>query len=139
MHNEIWSDAVTQAAAIRRGEVSASELVREYLDRIERFDPMLRAYVALDADRAIADARAADDAVRRGADAMPPFLGVTISVKDVIDVAEQKVIYSPEDLAKMDREADRKFREAKQTTPKKPESKEPESRSPNDESKPKDE
>jgi hypothetical protein len=34
----------------------------------------------------------------------------------VIDVAEQKLIHSPDDLARMDREAERKFRGAKQTT-----------------------
>jgi hypothetical protein len=56
-------------------------------------------------------------------------------LQDVLDVAEQKVIFSPEDLARMDREAQRKFR-AKQTTP---DTKKPESRSPNDESKPNDE
>jgi amidase len=83
VQNGVWSDAVTQAEAIRRGAVTASDLVREYLDRIDRFDPVLRAYVSIDADRAVAEAREADDAVREGA---APFTGVTISVKDVIDV-----------------------------------------------------
>ena len=87
MQDGIWEDAVTQAAAIRRGTTSATDLLREYLDRIERFDPLLRAYVSVDAERAIADARAADDAVSSGAGELPPFLGVTISMKDVIDVA----------------------------------------------------
>jgi amidase len=87
MHDGVWSDAVTQAAAIRRGEVTASELLREYLDRIERFDPLLRAYVSVDTERAIAAARDADGAASNDAEPRPPFLGVTISVKDVIDVA----------------------------------------------------
>ena len=87
MQDGIWADAVTQAAAIRSGTTSASELLQDYLDRIERFDPLLRAYVAVDTERAIADARAADDAVSGNAGELPPFLGVTISVKDVIDVA----------------------------------------------------
>ena len=88
MSDVIWSDAVAQAAAIRSREASASELLRDYLDRIERFDPRLRAYVAVDTERAIADAREADAVVARDASAsLPPFLGVTISVKDVIDVA----------------------------------------------------
>jgi len=86
MSDGIWSDAVAQAAAIRRGDVTASELLREYLDRIERFDPLLRAYVSVDTKRAITDAREADAAVARGNADLPPFLGVTISVKDVIDV-----------------------------------------------------
>jgi amidase len=87
VNDGIWSDATTQAVAIRSGAMTASEFLREYLDRIERFDPHLRAYVALDVERAEVDARDADAAVSRGADELPPFLGVTISVKDVIDVA----------------------------------------------------
>ncbi|HEY7107782.1 MAG TPA: amidase, partial [Acidimicrobiia bacterium] len=84
----IWSDAIEQASAIRDGATSAVDLVREYLDRIERFDPEIRAYVSVDAARALDDARRADAAVREaGSEPLPPFLGVTISVKDVIDVA----------------------------------------------------
>ena len=83
----VWWDAVEQAAAIRRGSVTAAGLVDEYLERIDRLDPVLRAYVSVDADRAIADAREADAAVQRGdVDSLPRFHGVTISVKDVIDV-----------------------------------------------------
>ena len=99
MHDGIWADAVAQAAAIRSGEVTASELLREYLDRIERFDPLLRAYVTVDTDRAIADARDADAAVRSGADGLPPFLGVTISMKDVIDVVGLPTTESSKALA----------------------------------------
>ena len=44
--------------------------------------------MSLDTERRVADAGAADKhAVSRGARDLPPFLGVTISVKDVIDVA----------------------------------------------------
>ena len=39
----VWVDAVEQAGAIRTGAASAVDVVREYLDRIERFDPVLRA------------------------------------------------------------------------------------------------
>ena len=99
MQDGIWADAVTQAAAIRSGTTSASELLQDYLDRIERFDPLLRAYVAVDTERAIADARAADDAVSGNAGELPPFLGVTISVKDVIDVAGLPTTESSKALA----------------------------------------
>jgi amidase len=85
MSEMVWADATAQAAAIRAGDASATELVSEYLDRIERYDDELRSYVAVDIERACADARRADDLVRRGT-ALPPFPGVAISVKDVIDV-----------------------------------------------------
>jgi Asp-tRNA(Asn)/Glu-tRNA(Gln) amidotransferase A subunit family amidase len=60
----LWTDAVAQAAAIRGGRVSATALLDAYLDRIERFNPELRAFVTVDVDDARASARA-DDAVRR--------------------------------------------------------------------------
>ncbi|MBM3659754.1 MAG: amidase [Actinobacteria bacterium] len=88
MTDVIWKDATAQAAAIRSGETSAVELVEEHLARIARFDPELAAYVAVDAEGARSAARAADAAVAGGdPDPSRPFLGVTISIKDVIDVA----------------------------------------------------
>jgi hypothetical protein len=39
----IWRDAVSQAAAIREQRVTATALLEAYLDRIERFDFVLRA------------------------------------------------------------------------------------------------
>ncbi len=84
----IWEDATSQAAAIRSGATSASELVETYLERIARHDPGLAAYVAVDSAGARSAARAADAAVAAGGpEARRPFLGVTISIKDVIDVA----------------------------------------------------
>ena len=116
MNDGIWSDAVAQAAAIRNGAITASELLREYLDRIERFDPLLRAYVAVDTDRAIGDAREADAAVRHGTDELPPFLGVTISVKDVVDVAGLRTTESSkalvDNIAVVDGPLVQRFREA---------------------------
>jgi amidase len=88
MSEMVWTDALGQAEAIRNGSASASECVRAYLDRIERLDRHLRAYVALDTERAIEAAREADAQVQQdGPDSLPPFHGVTISVKDVVDVA----------------------------------------------------
>src|SRR5262245_11002747 len=96
----VWADAVEQAGAIRTGSASAVDGVREYLARIERFDPVLRAYVAVDEERAFDDARRADAAVReQSREALPPFLGVTISMKDVLDVAGLPTTESSKALA----------------------------------------
>ena len=75
----VWDDATAQAAAIRGGEVSATELVDEYLARIERHDPTLRSFVYVDADAARRAATAADQRLA-GEDpgSLPPFLGVTL-------------------------------------------------------------
>ena len=48
--------ATEQAELIRRGEVTSGELVETYLQRIERLDPKLNAYVTVCADEARAAA-----------------------------------------------------------------------------------
>jgi amidase len=113
----IWADAVAQATAIRSGRASASELLEVYLDRIERHDPTLRAYVTVDVEGAREGARAADDALRHTPPAeLPPFHGVTLSVKDVVDVAGLPTTHSSKVLADHRATADdpvvERFREA---------------------------
>ena len=99
-HDMIWSDAVSQAAAIRRGEISSLELLTEYVRRIERLDPVLRSYVALDLDGATAAAKQADQLLRsEGEETLPPFHGVPLSVKDVIDVRGMATTHSSKALA----------------------------------------
>src|SRR4051794_41278503 len=83
----LWNDGLEQAAAIRNGKVSASELLEAYLDRIERLDGAINSYVTVDRDGARLAARAADDAVAAGREDLPPFHGVALSVKDMTDVA----------------------------------------------------
>ena len=66
----------------------AVELLEQYLDRIDDLDADLRAYVTVDRDGALDAARTADELIRRvHPHQLPPFLGVTLSVKDVTDVA----------------------------------------------------
>lgn len=87
---EPHATALQVAAAIRSGEVSPTEVLDEYLGRVDRLDPTLGAFALRDDDRARADARAADDAVvvaRRDGIDLPPFAGVPIPIKDLNDVA----------------------------------------------------
>jgi len=74
-----------QAELLRRGEVSARELVELALARIERADGELNAFGAVYADRALAEADAADRRRRAGEEA--PLLGVPVAVKDEMDLA----------------------------------------------------
>ena len=99
MDQLLWQDATAQAEAIRAGEVSAVELLDAYLDRIEVLDPILRAYVTVDADGSRAAAVAVD--AQRGLDpsALPPFAGVALSIKDSDDVAGLPTTHSCEVLA----------------------------------------
>ena len=81
--------ATEQARLVRAGEVSSVELVQLYLDRIERLDPDLNAYVTVRGDEALADARACDEA-GDGA----PFRGVPIALKDLAATKGIRTTYS---------------------------------------------
>src|SRR5213593_2887608 len=65
----------------RKRELSPVEVTRTLLGRIEQLDPTLRAFVTLTADRALADAHAAEAALQRG-DARP-LLGIPVAHKDI--------------------------------------------------------
>src|SRR3954447_179076 len=76
-----------QAAAIRRREVSAVELVDHYLDRIERHNQTVGAFVQVAPDRARAAAKDAESAVTSGAD-LPPLHGVPTGITDLYLTAD---------------------------------------------------
>jgi amidase len=95
----LFEDATAQAAALREGRVSAVELTTAVLDRIAEIDDVLRSYVTVDREGALTQARAADERLRAGGDDLPPFLGVTLSIKDCIDVAGLPTTHSSRVLA----------------------------------------
>ena len=73
--------AVEQARLIRERRVSPVELTELYLERIERIDPQLNAFVTVAADQA--RAAASDAEARLSQPGLPPFHGVPISLKDL--------------------------------------------------------
>lgn len=78
----IEHDALTLASLLRRREVSSVEATRACLARIDEENPRLRAFVEVQAARALRDAEAADrELARRDPDA-PLFLGVPTAIKD---------------------------------------------------------
>ena len=81
-----FADTVTLAARVRERAVSPVELVHAYLDRIDRLDGRLRAYITVCADAALAAARRAEAAVARG-ETLGPLHGVPFAVKDQFDTA----------------------------------------------------
>ncbi len=73
------------AAALRGRKISSVELTRALLARIDQAQGRLNAFVTVDADGALAQARAADAALGKGN--APPLAGIPIAHKDVFMTA----------------------------------------------------
>jgi aspartyl-tRNA(Asn)/glutamyl-tRNA(Gln) amidotransferase subunit A len=71
------------AARIARGDSSAEEVTRAHLERIAGLDERVHAFLHVDADGALAAARAVD-AARAGGEPLGPLAGVPVAVKDVM-------------------------------------------------------
>jgi Asp-tRNA(Asn)/Glu-tRNA(Gln) amidotransferase A subunit family amidase len=79
--------ATAAAAAMARGETSSSALLEACLDRIETRDALVSAWVYVDAELALAKARAADDA-RAAGKPLGPLHGLPIAIKDIFDTGD---------------------------------------------------
>jgi aspartyl-tRNA(Asn)/glutamyl-tRNA(Gln) amidotransferase subunit A len=73
------------AAALRAKRLSSIELTQGVLARIGALDPALNAFITVDAERALADARSADAALANG-DAQA-LTGIPIAHKDILATA----------------------------------------------------
>src|SRR3977135_3517566 len=79
-----WSSAAELAQRIHSRELSPVELMTSTIERIERRNPSLNAFVHLDFEQAMERARAADAAVGSGA-ALGLLHGVPTAMKDLFD------------------------------------------------------
>ncbi|HKN23796.1 MAG TPA: amidase [Candidatus Acidoferrum sp.] len=77
---------VELAPRLRRKEVSPLELTRACLDRIEKQNPTLNAFITVMAESALAEAKAAEIEISRG-EWRGPLHGIPIALKDLIDTA----------------------------------------------------
>ncbi len=73
---------------INQGRVTSEELVRACLERIEERESEVEAWVHLDADYSLAQARARDRASHHG-----PLHGIPFAVKDIMDTADMPTAY----------------------------------------------
>jgi amidase len=78
--------ALEQAAAVRAGEVSPTQLVEHALGRIAALDAGLGAFITVTPERALTAAGRAERLLRRGGD-LPPLLGVPTAIKDLNNTA----------------------------------------------------
>ncbi len=81
-----WS-AVETATAIRRRDVSVTEVVTAAIDRMQAWEPILHAMVVTTPEAALARARELDDALAAGSSDLGSMAGVPSVVKDLSDLA----------------------------------------------------
>lgn len=71
-------------AGLKRGKFSSRELVQSALDEIARLDPSLHAFLHVNGERALAEAKQADQQPK--ANNQKPLAGIPIAIKDVLTV-----------------------------------------------------
>jgi aspartyl-tRNA(Asn)/glutamyl-tRNA(Gln) amidotransferase subunit A len=71
---------------VRRKKISPIQLAQECLNRIERLNGKLNAFITVTAESALAEARVAESEIQRG-HWRGPLHGVPIAVKDIVDTA----------------------------------------------------
>ena len=103
------------AQRIRRKEVSPVEITRACLDRIEKANPALNAFITVMAESALAEALAAEAEVLRGG-WRGPLHGIPVALKDLIDVAGVRTTAASavhkDRIANQDAEVVRRLRQA---------------------------
>lgn len=77
-------NVISLAQKIQNGEVSPKEVVEALLDRIEKTDPIIKAYITVCKKDALKLAENAETQIRAGYD-LGPLHGVPVTVKDLIE------------------------------------------------------
>ena len=79
--------SISEAAELlRQKKISPVDLATACLDRIERLNPVLNAFITVTDEGALAQARRAEDEIQRG-EWRGPLHGIPIGLKDLIDTA----------------------------------------------------
>jgi aspartyl-tRNA(Asn)/glutamyl-tRNA(Gln) amidotransferase subunit A len=79
--------SISEAAELlRRKKISPVDLATACLDRIERLNPLLNAFITVTGENAMAQARVAEDEIQRG-QWRGPLHGIPVGLKDLIDTA----------------------------------------------------
>ena len=89
---------IALAKHLRAGSLTSVELTQAALDSIERLNPILNAFVHVDAAVALAQAFNADKLFAQGQD-LGPLHGIPVAVKDNIDTFDHVTTYGSEHFA----------------------------------------
>jgi Asp-tRNA(Asn)/Glu-tRNA(Gln) amidotransferase A subunit family amidase len=81
--------ALEAAEQIANGDMSSEEYTAACLERIGEIDPQVHAFVHLDPDEALQQARVLDERRRNGF-AIGPLHGLPVAIKDIFDTADYK-------------------------------------------------
>ena len=79
----INKSAVEMAAALNSGEITSVELTQQHLDRITQVDKDVHAFLHVDTEGALAQARGVDSK-RKSGEKLSPLAGVPLALKDVL-------------------------------------------------------
>jgi aspartyl-tRNA(Asn)/glutamyl-tRNA(Gln) amidotransferase subunit A len=85
-HMDDFTSISELAPRLRRKEISPVEMTQQCLNRIEKLNPALNAFITVLSDSALREARAAEAEILRG-EWRGPMHGVPIALKDLIDTA----------------------------------------------------
>ena len=115
MSDVAFAGMVRQAEMVRRGDVTPSELIELYLERIERLDPELNSYRVVLPERARAEAKRVEQRLAAGEGERMALAGVPIALKDVEDLEGEVTCWGTagfDEPAAADSEMVRRVREA---------------------------
>jgi Asp-tRNA(Asn)/Glu-tRNA(Gln) amidotransferase A subunit family amidase len=88
MGNELWElGAVAAGELMRAGRISSVELVEACLERIRETEPQVEAWIYLDPEYAVTQAKAADD-WRLSGRPIGGLHGIPVGLKDIIDTGD---------------------------------------------------
>jgi aspartyl-tRNA(Asn)/glutamyl-tRNA(Gln) amidotransferase subunit A len=86
-HEELtFLDLAEASRLVQTRKVSPVELTRVCLDRIERLDPILKAFITVTAESAMQEARQAESEILKG-NWKGPLHGIPLAVKDLLETA----------------------------------------------------
>ena len=98
MSELLYASAIELAAKIKSGDVSSVEVTQAYIDRIEALDGEINAVIVRRFDEALAEARAADEALAAGQD-VGPLHGVPMTIKESYNMAGTATTWGVEAFA----------------------------------------
>ena len=93
-----YTSAAELAGLIAQRKVSPVEVADAVLERIERAQPALNAFITVCGEEALASAKDAEAAVMRG-DRLGPLHGVPFAVKDLVNTADVRTTFGSVALA----------------------------------------